>query len=344
MISKFKNILIKKTSPLRFLCISICLIMLWAFPRCSTKKLTPPEEFGSIYVNSTISGAKIFLDNSDTGKLTPDTLFDVKAGSHLIEVEMDGYLSSPQSILVDVEADKVVQASFVLLSLSYGSLSVSSNHAGASIAIDNVVTDKQTPFLFDHNITVGTHIVSVFKEGYSNDAPAKEVVSIATADTVRSEFSLSPATIGQDVGNITPDFNLDDDFGETHRLYAYRGFVCLVNFWALSCYYCMVELPYLQQLYTEYASDSLKIMALNYEDDFDVISQKRNELDLNFVLLKDEGGAVKSDFGVVGTPVTMIIDRSGKIFYYVLGFPDEPDRIEKEMLKYREKLNEIFGK
>ncbi|MGB2697484.1 MAG: redoxin domain-containing protein [Candidatus Zixiibacteriota bacterium] len=318
--------------------------MLWAFPGCSTKKSTPPEEFGSIFVKSTISDAKILLDNSDTGKQTPDTLFDIKAGSHLIEVEMDGYLSSPQSIVVEVEADKVVQASFTLLSLSYGSLSVSSNVQGANIALDNVTTDKQTPFLFDHNITVGTHIVSVFKDGYSNDAPAKEVVSISTADTVRLEFSLSPATMGQDVGNITPDFHLNDDFGESHELYAYRGFVCVINFWGLSCYYCMVELPYLEQLYTEYASDSFKILALNYEDDFDVISQKRNELDLNFVLLKDEGGAVKSDFGVVGTPVTIIIDRSGKIYYYVLGFPDEPDRIEKEMIKYREKLDELFGK
>jgi peroxiredoxin len=307
--------------------------------------VTPPERFGSILVESSISGAKIILDNSDTAKQTPDTLKNVKVGSHLIEVEMDGYLSSPRSIVVDVEADTVVKAEFTLLSLSYGSLIVNSNIPGSGIAIDNVPADKSTPFFFDNSLPVGTHIISVFKEGHSNDAPAKEVVTISTADTVELNFSLTLATTGgKDVGNVTPDFYLEDDFGEEHRLYAYRGFVCMINFWALSCYYCMVELPYLEELFSEYAADSLKIFGLNYEDDFDLISQKRSDLDLHFTLLKDEGGAVKDNFDVVGTPVTIIIDRSGKIYYYKLGFSDKPEKIEQTMNIFRQKLNEIFGK
>lgn len=337
----------KKVGFVKFLAISISVLVLWFVHGCSTKNLIWTEKVGSIFVESNIPGANITVDNVATGKQTPDTLSNVKVGSHLIEVEKEGYLPSPTSIIVEVKADTIVQASFVLLDLKYGSLWVNSNVEGAYIAIDNVSTNKQTPFLFDHNVTVGAHIVSVFKDGYSNDAPPKEVVNITTADTIRLTFNLTPSSVsGKTVGYITPDFNLQDDYGEWHRLYAYRGFVCIINFWAKSCEYCMYELPCLQQLYTEYSLDGLKIFGINYEDDFDIIRQKRNELRLTFILLKGFGTTVKSDFEVIGTPVTLIIDRSGKIYYYKLGFyrPEEQDKIKKEMDKWRQKLNELFGK
>jgi peroxiredoxin len=335
----------KKVDFVKFLAISISVLIFWFVHGCSTKNLLQTEKVGSIFVESNIPGANIIVDNVATGKQTPDTLSSVKVGSHLIEVEKEGYLSSPASIVIEVKTDTIVQASFVLLDLQYGSLWVNSNVEGAYIAIDNVSTDKQIPFLFDQNVTAGTHVVSVLKEGYSNDAPAKEVVNITTADTIKLTFNLTPGSVsGSTVGYVTPDFSLQDDYGEWDRLYAYRGFVCMVNFWALSCHYCMAELPSLQQLYSEYSSDSLQVFGINYEDDFDIIRQKRSELGLTFTLLMGLGSTVKSDFEVIGTPVTVIIDRSGKIYYYKLGYTDDPDKIKKEMDKFRQKLNELFGK
>jgi peroxiredoxin len=311
---------------------------------CSTKNLLRNEKVGSIFVQSDTAGADILLDNTVTGKHTPDTLFNVKTGSHQIKVQMAGYLSSPASIIVEVKEDSIVSASFTLLSLSYGSLQVSSNVDGADIVVDNVPTGQKTPYLFSHDISTGAHIISIFKNGYSNDSPAKQLVNISTTDTASLVFNLSPATVGQSVGNITPDFNLKDDYGEYFRFYAYRGYVCIINFWAISCYYCMVELPYLQQLYSEYSSDSLKLFGINYEDSLDMIQQKRTELGLGFTLLSGAGTTAKSDFGIVGTPVTIIIDRSGKIYYYKLGFTDQADKIQQEMTIFRQKLNELFGR
>jgi peroxiredoxin len=318
------------------------ILTLILFSGCSTKNLLRTEKVGSIFVSSDIAGAEILLDNIDTHQQTPDTLFNVKVGSHQVKVEMEGYWSSPRSIIVEVQADTTIGVSFNLLSLSFGSLRVSSNVDSACIAIDNLSTDRKTPYLFVHNIPAGTRIISIYKEGYSNDSPAKEVVNISTADTVSLTFNLTPATTGQNVGDITPDFYLQDDYGEWYRLYAYRGFVCMVNFWAVSCPNCMAELPYLQQIYQEYSPDSLKLFALNYDDGFDIISQKRNELGLTFGLLRDAGGSVKSEYELLGTPVTIIIDRSGDIYYYKLGF--EETKAEQIMNEFRQKLNELFGK
>ncbi len=324
--------------------VSLCLFLLWFIHSCSTKNLLRNEKVGSIFVQSDTVGADILLDNTATGKHTPDTLFNVKTGSHQIKVQMNGYLSSPASIIVEVKEDSISLANFALFSLSYGSLLVSSSVEGADIAVDNIPTGQKTPYLFSHDISTGAHLISIFKAGYSNDPPAKQFVNISTTDTASLVFNLTPATIGQSVGNITPDFNLQDDYGEYIRFYAYRGYVSIINFWAVSCYYCMVELPYLQQLYAEYSTDSLQLFGINYEDSLEIIQQNRAALQLGFTLLRGAGTSAKSDFGIVGTPVTIIIDRSGKIYYYKLGFTDQVDRIQQEMTIFRQKLNELFGK
>ncbi len=323
---------------------SLSFFVLWFIHSCSTKNLTRVEKFGSISVSSDIPGANILLDNASTGKQTPDTLFNIRVGSHLIELELEGYLSSPRSVIIEVQADTTIEISFTMLSLDYGFLRVNSNVQGAYIAVDNEPTGEQTPFLFDHNIPTGTHIISVYQDGYSNDPPAKEIVDITTTDTTELTFNLTPTQVGKNVGDITDDFYLEDDYGEWNRLYAYRGFVCIINFWATECLNCMAELPYIQQLYSEYSSDSLKLFALNYDDNdgFDVIQQTRSNLGLTFILLQDVGGSVKNDYELLGTPVTIIIDRSGKIYHYELGF--EESKADQFMSRFRQKLNELFGK
>jgi thiol-disulfide isomerase/thioredoxin len=307
---------------------------------CSTKNLLFTQKFGSVFVDSQPPGAIILLDHGLTQRTTPDTLTEVPVGDHVISVLQDGYLSSPESLLVGVEEDKITSAEFVLLETSKGSLKVSSNLEGAVICLDHQPTSESTPHVFFNSIPVGEHIVSIFKEGHSNDDPAKEVVDVVTSDTVEVNLVLSPAGTGVEGGDITPDFELEDDFGFFHRLYAYRGFVTVVNFWAESCPNCMKELPYLQEIYEEYLPDSLLMFGLNYEDGFDFIRLTRQEKQLTFTLLRDVGGSVKDGFipAGTGTPVTFILDRSGQIGYYRVGFDL---RVPGEM---RNKLDELFGK
>jgi len=307
---------------------------------CSTKNLLFTQKYGYILVDSDPPGAIILLDHGLTHKITPDTLVDVPVGGHVVSVLQDGYLSSPESLLVAVEEDKITSAEFVLLETSKGSLKVTSNVEGAVICIDQKPTLEVTPHVFFNSIPVGEHVVSVFKEGHSNDTPAKEVVEIITTDTAELDFTLSSAEVGISEGNITPDFELEDDFGFFHRLYAYRGFVTMVNFWAESCPNCMKELPYLQEIYSEYLPDSLLVFGLNYEDGFDFIRLTREEKQLAFTLLRDVGGSVKDSYipAGTGTPVTIILDRSGQIRYYRVGFDL---RVPGEI---RKKLDELFGK
>jgi len=300
---------------------------------------------GSIFVNSLPSGGSIILDHVFTGKTTPDTLFDVIVGDHIISVEKSGYLPSPESLVVTVFENQTSSAEFVLLDTLYGSLSVSSNISGATIVIDNHATDKTTPYLFLNSAPVGTHIVSTFKQGYSNDPPAKEIVNVTTGHTVVVNFNLNPATVGPDTeGQLAPDFELLDDYGELIKLYNYRGFVVIVMFWANSCPFCLLELDFLQEQYNKYSVDSLKIFAVNYEDELVYIQHKRVEKNLTYNLLVGKGSQMLEDYHFMHNgvkikepPITIIIDRDGLIYCWVQG------NNSSTRTKMRTALFDLFG-
>jgi thiol-disulfide isomerase/thioredoxin len=289
-------------------------------------------------VNSSPAGGDIILDYTVTGKVTPDTLFEIPVGEHVISVTKDGFISVPDSLIISVKEKEMDSVKFDLLEPTKGSLKVTSNVDGATICIDNKPKTELTPHVFFNNIPIGIHVVSIFKEGHSNDDPAKEIVSIVTEDTAEVYFTLNPADVGKAVGNITLDFELEDDYNTWHRLNAYRGFVIMINFWATDCPNCMTELPYLQQIYTEYLADSLIIFGINYHEDLQIIQQTRQDLQLTFTLLRDTNSEVKNSYDLPGTPVTYILDRGGRIYYYLEGFK------ASWVGNLKQKLDELFGK
>ncbi|MDE4907811.1 PEGA domain-containing protein [Methanogenium marinum] len=58
-----------------------------------------PDTTGQLIVSSTPSGAELFLDNTYRG-VTPVTLSDIPAGSHVVTVKQTGYTDSSQTVTV----------------------------------------------------------------------------------------------------------------------------------------------------------------------------------------------------------------------------------------------------
>ena len=66
---------------------------------------------GSIRITSTPSGARVFLDDSDTGRVTPYVIPDASAGSHTIRLTLDGHSDwGPQSVAVTAGETATVHA------------------------------------------------------------------------------------------------------------------------------------------------------------------------------------------------------------------------------------------
>jgi thiol-disulfide isomerase/thioredoxin len=298
---------------------------------------------GSIYVNSSPVGGDIILDHAFTGELTPDTLFDVPTGMHQISVSKAGYIPSPNSITLEVLENQTASASFNLFDINYGFLYVSSTPESSRIIIDNNFSGEYTPHFFLNNIPVGTHIISVSKDGHSTNLPSKYVVNITPTDTVQLDFGLTPAIEGKEAGKLAWDFDLLDDFNNRIILSNYRGYIIIINLWSTDCTPCMNELPYLQEIYEEYQADSVKIFGINDggffgNEDSSTVRQIRESLNLTFTLLVGIGNPVVNEYKKDGTPVTLILDRTGVVYYYKLGYSSSlPNTL-------RAKLNELFGK
>ena len=87
----------------------------------------PFVEPGSIAVESTPDGAAIEINGDPTGQVTPYTFSDLEPTRYEVAVSLDGYISDPPSIIVNVAPAGRETATFVLQE-NIGTLVVTSGH------------------------------------------------------------------------------------------------------------------------------------------------------------------------------------------------------------------------
>ena len=94
----------------------------------------------------------------------------------------------------------------------------------------------------------------------------------------------------------------------------FAGKVTLVNFWATWCPPCRKEMPYLDQLKADMASDDFDVVAIALDR---ASPEKIKEFFLsieaeNLKIYRDPTLRLGSEAGVLGMPVTILIDREGR--------------------------------
>ncbi|MGA9292608.1 MAG: PEGA domain-containing protein, partial [Ignavibacteriaceae bacterium] len=57
----------------------------------NTTEPTVPDNTGKIFINSSPAGAQIFVDGTNTSKVTPDSTDKLSAGNHDVTLKLDGY-------------------------------------------------------------------------------------------------------------------------------------------------------------------------------------------------------------------------------------------------------------
>ena len=147
------------------------------------------QQVGSFQVTSSPSGAAIFLDGVDTGRVTPYTFNNQPIGSYSVSVDLEGYGGGySQQVVVSEGGTKNVSFSLVQL---LGSIKVTSSLVGAKIFLDGVDTGFVTPYTF-RDIPVGSYSVDVSFSCYSSGGSQAVVVSSGEIKT--AEFSLVQLT------------------------------------------------------------------------------------------------------------------------------------------------------
>jgi hypothetical protein len=138
------------------------------------------EPTGSIYVNSTPSGAAIIIDGDETGDVTPCTISGIEVGIHSVRVELEGFVQ-PDEEWITVDANAVTEVEFNLTleaesggggssdgggSIN-GSIAITSVPMNASIYLDGNMTGFRTDATLE-DIPPGEHTIELVLPGYPN--------------------------------------------------------------------------------------------------------------------------------------------------------------------------------
>jgi hypothetical protein len=103
-------------------------------------------------------GAQVTVDgNSSLGCKTP-CMLALTGGRHAVTVQLEGYRPYPRVFNVPQDGDL-----FLRLSKASGTLSITSEPAGATIEVDGTVEGKKTPAVF--NLAPGMYHVKVARSG-----------------------------------------------------------------------------------------------------------------------------------------------------------------------------------
>jgi peroxiredoxin len=132
-----------------------------------------------------------------------------------------------------------------------------------------------------------------------------------------------------------PDFTLNDTQGRPVTLSGYKGKVVLLDFWATWCPACQSEIPWYVEFAKKYQDQGLVVIGVSMDKDgLKVVQPYMQQKQMDYTVVLGDDNLVPP-FGLKTIPVTMLIDRDGKIAVAHAGVVDK-DNFEghiQELLK-----------
>jgi len=115
-------------------------------------------------------------------------------------------------------------------------------------------------------------------------------------------------------GAAAPDFQLNDARGRTVSLARYRGKVVVLDFWATWCHGCKTEIPWFMEFAKRYRKQGLEVIGVAMDEDgWKSVQPYVRTTKMNYPVVVGDA-AVARQFGAAeNLPVTLLIDRQGKI-------------------------------
>jgi cytochrome c biogenesis protein CcmG/thiol:disulfide interchange protein DsbE len=127
-----------------------------------------------------------------------------------------------------------------------------------------------------------------------------------------------------------PDFTLNDSKGVPVRLAGYRGQVVLLDFWATWCTGCKVEIPWFMEFQERYGDKGFSAIGVALDDDgWTHVKPYVDAHPFNYPVVVGDVDLAKL-YGVTSLPLTLLIDRDGRIADTHLGIVDK-DGWEEEI-------------
>jgi len=146
------------------------------------------------------------------------------------------------------------------------------------------------------------------------------LLSASLALTTNAPADLTPVASRKPL----PEVSLTDSNGAPVNLSAYKGRVVLLDFWATWCEGCKEEIPWFMEFQNKYNKRGLSVVGASLDDDgWKSVKPYLAEHEINYRIVIGSFESAKQ-FGVdKGMPVSLLIDRNGKIADVNLGMVDK---------------------
>jgi peroxiredoxin len=138
------------------------------------------------------------------------------------------------------------------------------------------------------------------------------------------------------VGKDAPDFALKANDGTNLRLSEYRGQVVLLNFWARWANDSRREMPALSRINDTYRRAGLVVLGISIDEDLQRAHEFLDSMKVSYPVMFDTGSNVGQDYQLGKLPMTILVDRSGVVRYFHLGYKRGDDR------QYLEHIRELL--
>jgi peroxiredoxin len=134
---------------------------------------------------------------------------------------------------------------------------------------------------------------------------------------------LPAAITAANLRKIAPDFTLKNSNGSSVKLSEYKGKVVLLDFWATWCGGCKVEIPWFMEFAEKHKRSGLAVVGVAMDEDgWKLVKPYLKEKKVNYpVVIGNE--ALAKQYGVDSLPMTLLIDRDGKVAASHIGLVDK---------------------
>jgi thiol-disulfide isomerase/thioredoxin len=141
-----------------------------------------------------------------------------------------------------------------------------------------------------------------------------------------------PAAFAADtlVNRKAPEFVRRDLNGTSIDLKSFRGKVVLLNFWATWCAPCLIEMPVFAAWQRQYDPRGFLVIGISMDDDPAPVRSLVGKLKLNYPIAMGDARLGERYGGVLGLPLTYLIDRNGVVRAQFQGETDVKT-IEKQL-------------
>lgn len=134
---------------------------------------------GGLYVDTSPEKAEIYMDDTDTTTLTPQTFSDLNPGTYNIKFIKDGY--ETKEITVEIEAGKTKEYYIELTATppptpTTGDVYIDSSPQEAQIFLDGTDTVKLTPQTL-YDLSEGEHTIKLVRSGYADATKTVNVIA-----------------------------------------------------------------------------------------------------------------------------------------------------------------------